>query len=565
MAISHFMSNLSIRSKIVAAFASLLIVIAALGWTSVQKFVVLKSSVDEITGNYMLAIDYLSEMRGLSFKYRLAVANALMTSDSAQQSKQENTLPGLTEALAVQEAKYAPTVDTDSEKAIYAEYRSAWQSFLADVKEELALLHAGHREQAVAHFQGEAVAHRRALDSALDKDIKFNEQAAQTWADTSNRHYQSGRHFVVMLLGVGLVVALTAGVLTVRGVAGPVRAMTAAMRRLAGNDTTVEVPARGRTDEIGQMSDAVEVFRANMIRADELAAAEKAEQASKEQRAARLAELLGGFEGKVGGLVGVLSAASSQLEATAQSMSAAAGQTNQQAAAVLSAAEEASAGVQTAAAAAEQLTGSISEINRQVTHSAQITEQAVGNARHTDSIVRALADGAQKIGQVVELITSIAGQTNLLALNATIEAARAGDAGKGFAVVASEVKGLASQTSKATEEIAAQIAQIQAATVEAVQAIKSITDTIEEISSVSTAIASAVEEQGAATAEIARNVQQTAESTRAVTMNIAGVNQAANDTGTGSAQVLQAAGELSRQAQALQGEVGSFISGVRAA
>ena len=189
----------------------------------------------------------------------------------------------------------------------------------------------------------------------------------------------------------------------------------------------------------------------------------------------------------------------------------------------------------------------------------------MADARRTDATVRALAEGAQRIGQVVELISNIAGQTNLLALNATIEAARAGDAGKGFAVVASEVKSLAGQTAKATEEISAQITQLQTSTREAVEAIKGITTVIEEVSTIATAIASAVEEQGAATAEIARNVQQTAGSTQLVTTNIAGVSQGAASTGAAADQVLSAAGDLSRQAESLSAEVSGFVSEVRAA
>ncbi len=226
-------------------------------------------------------------------------------------------------------------------------------------------------------------------------------------------------------------------------------------------------------------------------------------------------------------------------------MSSTARQTNDQAANVAAAAAEASFGVQTAAAA--------------------VSDRAVADATRTDTIVRALADGAQKIGDVVGLISSIAGQTNLLALNATIEAARAGDAGKGFAVVASEVKSLATQTAKATEDIASQITQIQSTTKEAVTAIQGIALTIGEVSTIATAIAAAVEEQGAATAEIARNVQQTAGSAQAVTSNISGVSSAANSTGAAAGEVLNAAGDVSRQAATLSRAVDHFISGVKAA
>jgi methyl-accepting chemotaxis protein len=350
-----------------------------------------------------------------------------------------------------------------------------------------------------------------------------------------------------------------------RSIVGPVTNMTIAMTKLAAGDRSVTIPAQDSKDEIGDMAKAVDVFKQNMIRSDELAAVEKAELATKAERARRLEGLVRDFETKIGGLAGVLSSASTEMEATARSMSSTATQANQQASNVAAAAEEASAGVQTVASAAEELTSSIGEINRQVVQSAKISERAVSNARETDGIVRDLADGAQKIGQVVELISSIAGQTNLLALNATIEAARAGDAGKGFAVVASEVKNLAAQTAKATDEISAQITQIQTATGQAVGAIKGITDTIEEVSAITTTIAAAVEEQGAATAEIARNVQQTAASTREVTTNITGVSQAASETGVAAGQVLEAAGDLSRQAEKLTLEVDTFVTSIRAA
>jgi methyl-accepting chemotaxis protein len=221
--------------------------------------------------------------------------------------------------------------------------------------------------------------------------------------------------------------------------------------------------------------------------------------------------------------------------------------------------------VQTVAAAAEELSASIGEISRQVHQSSKITGQAVTETQRTDTIVRALAEGADKIGKVMELIADIAGQTNLLALNATIEAARAGDAGKGFAVVASEVKSLATQTARATEEIGVQVSQIQAATKEAVGAIEGISTTIQEVSKIAASIAAAVEEQGAATAEIARNVQQTAQAAQDVTVNISGVSRASSETGAAAGQVLSAAGDLSNQAENLTAEVNTFLVDVRAA
>jgi methyl-accepting chemotaxis protein len=242
-----------------------------------------------------------------------------------------------------------------------------------------------------------------------------------------------------------------------------------------------------------------------------------------------------------------------------------AGQTDRKATLVAGAANLATGAVQSVAAAAEQLSASIDEITRQVSLSAEVTEKAVGEARRTDGTMRALAEGADQIGQVVGLIAQIAGQTNLLALNATIEAARAGDAGKGFAVVASEVKSLATQTARATEEIGGRISQIQTATREAAGAIGGITTTIEQISSIAGVIAAAVSEQGSATSEIAGNVQRAAQATAEVRSNIEDVHAASNETGIAAARLLDAASELARQADELTGRVGRFVVEVRAA
>ena len=287
--------------------------------------------------------------------------------------------------------------------------------------------------------------------------------------------------------------------------------------------------------------------------------------AEKVQRAQRLDALLRGFEARTAVLVSMVASAATELESTSRAMASTTGETVAQATNVAAAVEAASINVQTVASAAEELSASISEIARQVAQSSEIADRAVEDANRTDAIVKTLAEGAQKIGDVVGLISTIAGQTNLLALNATIEAARAGDAGKGFAVVASEVKSLANQTAKATDDISRQIAQIQLATKEAVTAIEAITQTIGEVSRIATAIAAAVEEQGAATQEIARNIHEAATGTQQVSVSIAGVSRGASETGAAATQVLDAAGELSKQAEGLSGDVQHFVTEVKAA
>jgi len=371
-----------------------------------------------------------------------------------------------------------------------------------------------------------------------------------------------------LLAGVALAALLLGTVLAVvigRGIVGPIGQMTGAMERLAAGETAVAIPGRDSHGAIAAMAGAVEVFRDSMVEAARLGAEQAAAGAAREQRSARLETLIAAFEARVGDLLGRLTAASGELETTASSMHGIAAETDRQTAAVASAAEDASANVAMVATAAEELTASIGEIGRQVADATEITGRALQDARRTDAVVQALAEGAQRIGDVVALIANIAGQTNLLALNATIEAARAGEAGRGFAVVANEVKGLAAQTAHATDDIGQQVRQIQEATRQAVEAIRGIGGVIETVGGIASGIAAAVEEQGAATAEIARNVQEAAGGTRSVTATIAGVGQGAMATGAAASQVLSSAGGVARQADALSHEVEGFLGGIRAA
>jgi len=388
----------------------------------------------------------------------------------------------------------------------------------------------------------------------------------QVRADEAVRASDTAWMTCVIGLAAMVIVAGTALVLLQIGIGRPIDGMTRTMSRLSRNELDVAVPGLGRRDEIGAMAQAVGVFKDTMVRTRQLEQdAELARAGVEAQRKAAMRELAESFEGAVGGIIEAVSSASTELQATAQSMTVTASQTSGQSTHVAAAAKQAAANVTMVATAAEELGASVHEIGRQADSAASLANGAVTQASETATLVAALSRGAAKIGDVVGLITSIAGQTNLLALNATIEAARAGESGRGFAVVAAEVKELAGQTARATEEITRQIGEIQTATHQAVSAIDGIAGRVQEMSSVATSIAAAVEEQGAATQEIVRNVSQAAIGTNEVTANIAGVAAAAAGTGEAAGHVLTAASGLSRQSEQLGAQVGRFLATVRAA
>jgi len=349
-----------------------------------------------------------------------------------------------------------------------------------------------------------------------------------------------------------------------RGLSRPLAAITSVMNRLATGDTDVTIPGGERKDELGTMAVALDVFRRNMIEARTLREAQEAsKQQTEAEKKALQRQMADRFEADVKSVAGAVARATQDMQRVAGEITASVNGTSQRAAAAAAASEKASASVGTVAAATEELASSVAEIGRQVTHSSGVADNAVVKAGQTTEMVGSLASAAERIGDVLRLIGAIASQTNLLALNATIEAARAGDAGRGFAVVASEVKELASQTAKATEEIAGQVAAIQSATGDCVTAIGGISDTIREISGIATTIAAAVEEQDSSTREIARSVQQAAAGTGEVSVNVAGASQAADQSRALADNVLVASDELSQHAAALFKSVDTFLAGLR--
>ncbi|GLR83329.1 methyl-accepting chemotaxis protein [Bradyrhizobium iriomotense] len=407
------------------------------------------------------------------------------------------------------------------------------------------------------------------MDAALADIAKF---AAETAEQVTKRRQALGAEAsasIRTMIGVsaaglllGVVIALFIGL---KAMSQPIARLKLAMEGLARNDLSTEVPEKDRRDEIGEMAKTVEIFKTNALEVERLKKAqEDAERQAAAQRRRDMVDLADGFERAVGEIVDTVGSASTELEASSSTLATTAQRAQELTSVVAVASGEATGNVQSVASATEELSSSVNEISRQVQESARMAIDAVGQARSTTERVSQLSTAATRIGDVVELINTIAGQTNLLALNATIEAARAGEAGRGFAVVASEVKSLAEQTAKATGEIGQQISGIQTATQDSVTAIREISATIERLSEVSSTIAAAVEEQGAATQEIARNVQQAARGTQQVSSNIGDVQRGAAETGSASSQVLSTAKMLATDSNRLKLEVGKFLSTVRA-
>jgi methyl-accepting chemotaxis protein len=557
------MANVKIGGKIMAAIGALLMIIIGLGIFSTIKLSAVNDKSTEIAKNWMPSIERLGELHTEMMRYRTREAGHILSIAPEAIAESEKLLAEAVELVEASLKEYEVLISSDEERAIYQAFLAEREKYLVLSEEMLTLSRVNKNEEAAAIYSGASRQQFFAMAEPLKKLIKLNHDGGEHASAMGDEIFAQSRMLLIGAMVAAAALAVGIGIVLTRGIAGPVNALSATMLLLAGGNKTVDIPGTDRGDELGGMAQAVQTFKDNMIEADRLRSAQEAEQQRQLERAKQMEQAVSGFDRAIGEVVNAVSSAATELEGTARSMQQTADQTSQQSSTVAAAAEEMTQNVQTVASATEELTASISEIANQVTESTRIVGDAVGQANDTNAKVRSLAEAAQKIGDVVNLINDIAGQTNLLALNATIEAARAGEAGKGFAVVASEVKTLATQTARATDEIGTQIRAIQDATSSSATAIAGITQTIGRVSEISTTIASAVEEQGAATQEISRNVQQAAQGTTEVTTNIVQVTNGSQKTSTAAGQVLAAASELSRSGERLRGEVETFLRTVR--
>jgi len=560
-----WINNLRISIKVSAVFAAICLVVAG-STAAIYNSLSVMNSTAKMTVHTYQVLEQLSELVGAMVNQETGVRGYLVSGDAGFLAPYEAGLKQFQTAAA---KVGSLTSDNATQQKRLEQVKALANDWATNVAQREIALMKDPATQAKARELEASGAGKKSMDGlrAVVQEMDREERSLLSVRAAASDAASSSATMAMLIGGlVTLLLSLVGAFGVAFAVTRPIQRITTEMGVLANGDTSVIVSGIERKDEIGEMAQAVQVFKTNAIEVERLKAEQaETERRNAEQRKRDMVRLADDFESAVGQIIGTVSSASTQLEASATTLTGTAERSQKLATTVAGASEEASTNVQSVASATEEMASSVGEISRQVQESARMAGDAVGQARATTERVSELSKAAARIGDVVELINTIAGQTNLLALNATIEAARAGEAGRGFAVVASEVKALAEQTAKATGEIGQQISGIQAATNDSVGAIKEISSTIERLSEISSAIAAAVEEQGAATQEIARNVQQAAQGTQQVSSNITDVQRGATETGTASSQVLSAAQMLSNDSGRLKNEVSKFLTNVRAA
>ena len=557
----RLIASLSIGQKLAAGFALILLPLALGSGFDFWELGVLRAD-NNLTGHSFAILNAAHEVELAMVNQETGFRGFLISGDTKFLEPYHASEAMFGRAIADLRRE---VVNSDQQIRVegIAKAGQAWQHYAATA---IAAVNGGTMDDARDHeAAGAGKAQMDAVRTALDQ---FKETARARFDD---RQAEQNRtlaviKYVSLIGGVGLIaLAIAAVAFLMRSIVLPLRRLTETTTRLAKGDLAAELTETERGDETGALARAIGVFKQAVADARRLEAEQQAASEARLKRAQGVDRLVGEFDAALRGELDGLAQAATTLNTVANAMRATASRTSEQALAVASGANQSSANVQTVAAAAEELAASIHEVSRNISTSATVAMRARSEAERTDEAVRGLSEAVQKIGSVVALISDIAGQTNLLALNATIEAARAGDAGKGFAVVASEVKSLATQTARATEDIANQITAVRDVTAGVVSAIATISETIAEMSGIASNVASAAEEQTAATQEITRNIAEAARSTAEVSQTINGVSEGASETGAAANQVLSASGTLGEQSETLQRNIARFLEQLRAA
>ena len=557
--------NLTVRARIIGAFAFVLACTLAMGMFAINRLSNVNTTVNALASNWLPAANALGDASQSFELARLRQLQLLTVPEAERADLRENITKAVAQLDGALEV-YNRTISGAEEQVLADKMNAALKVYRTNSDHYVQMVEQGDMAGAETFFMGDLQVQARELRAALKADRDYQGKEGAAAGQTGIAEGKQAMTMILIAMGVCAAAMAGIGLALVRAVSVPVSGMAGVMKTLAEGRTDVNIPNLGERNEIGAMASAVEVFRDGMIRTQALEAeAVKAREDAEYQRKQAMRDLASDFEAAIGGVVEMVSSAATEMQATASQLTASAQESSSQAQSVSAAAEEAGTNVTSVAGSAEELGASVSEIGRQVHHSLGKAREAVREAETTTGIVNELSEAAGRITGIVDMISGIAAQTNLLALNATIESARAGEAGRGFAVVAAEVKTLATQTAHATTEINQQIAGIQSTTEQAVRAIENISNTIREINDSSTTIAAAVEQQGAATGEIVQAVNQASIGTSEVTQSITGVARLAEETGAGASQVLNASGELAQQAEKLRHQVNSFLAQVRAA
>ncbi|MFY7779289.1 MAG: methyl-accepting chemotaxis protein [Elstera sp.] len=557
--------GITIRQRILGAFALLLVITLAQGLFAITQLRAVNGAANEIETRWLPAVEQAGMLAARIGNFRIAEGLFILSADETQRDDRAFEMDTPRRALAdvrktFNERDFGPTIT-----ALLPQFDAQWKAYL-DLNQQIVALAEANKPQVAADlFYTKSKIAFDGLTDTLQKIVTAANVAGAEASATGNRLYDRAWWAIVGALSLCTLLVAIFGIGLVRSISQPILRLAEAMRGLAAGDLARTVPETGRGDEIGEMAASVVVFREAGQQKQALEAVQAAEDAARQNRQAAIEQAIQGFDQTSTASTRLLATVAGDVTRSAEDLAQAAQSNLARATTVASASEQAAGNVQTVAAAAEELSASVEEIGRQVEHSARISDEAVTQADATAETVRALADSAGRIGDVVKLIQDIAAQTNLLALNATIEAARAGEAGRGFAVVASEVKNLANQTAQATEDISRQIQAVQQATDGAVGAILGINDIIRQVGAISTDVAAAVRQQGAATQEIARNVVEAERGTAEVSGTIHAIREDAAHNSDLAARLLTTATTLSGQGDRLKGEIEAFFKTVRSA